>query len=367
MKSKKVQQCIQVAIGRNIRALRRRAGLTIKDLAERVGIQPEPLGNLERGRNAPSARVVHGLAHVLGVSVDTLFAMTPEDFRAHCEESSVQPFPVLPDSRPIPPTILRLADRLCADCLALEDLCAAQKHATIPLRVHLEADEPGMLKLAATVRDFMDIRNGIVFDYFELFETCSFRVVVLPLADDLDSFSYFDPGNENALFFINPGKTPERQLFSLAFELGLLYLRSAPRTPAMPSAAIAHLARKFAAFFLMPAAAVRKTVAQLGVAPDRWNLGLLLRIKHRFGVSAETFLYRLRELECVDEIRYEEIKAAIYLHYQRSQFVEPDASRRLLTPNGRLWDLLMVAAAIPAAEAEAKEIQARLLQAGLPR
>jgi len=42
----------------------------------------------------------------------------------------------------------------------------------------------------------------------------------------------------------------------------------------------------FAATFLMPSGAVTDTVEQLGIRQKQWPYELLLRIKHRFGVSA---------------------------------------------------------------------------------
>ncbi len=333
------------AIGTNIRQLRRKAGLTIRELAELVDIRPEPLGNLERGQNAPSARVVAALAQSLKVSIDAIFATTQEEFRQHCEASATQPFPVLPDCRPIPEKALTQAESLCADCLALEDICGAAKNALIPLRIHLDPTEPGMNKLAGDIRKFMNIDSSIAFDYFELFETCGFRVLLFPFADDHDSFSFFDPANENALFFINSEMNGERQLFQLAFELGLIYLRTSQTAAAIDNRKLNKLARKFAAFFLMPKKSVLATINQLGVADNGWSYELLLRIKHRFGVSAETFLYRLCELKRIDDDTYKKLKNRIMEHCQKTNFAEPDSTRRIITPNARLWDLVQVATA----------------------
>ena len=40
-------------------------------------------------------------------------------------------------------------------------------------------------------------------------------------------------------------------------------------------------------------------------------------------------------------IQLEPLKEKIYDHYDKTTFGEPDLSRRLLTPNGRLWDLVL--------------------------
>jgi Zn-dependent peptidase ImmA (M78 family) len=171
----------------------------------------------------------------------------------------------------------------------------------------------------------------------------------------IDGFSYYDPPNQNAFFFLNTKKNPERQLFRLAYELGSILIMTAAiqrneilgehinaqkasdKKPFTPHRA----ARRFAATFLMPSDAVIDTVRQLGIRQKQWSYDLLLRIKHRFGVSTEAFLYRLDDLDLIDSSLIEPLKAKIHKHYGKTDFGEPDFSRRLLTPNGRLWDLVL--------------------------
>ena len=209
--------------------------------------------------------------------------------------------------------------------------------------------------LSETVRRYTGIEYGVVFDYFELFENQGFQVIVVPMPKTMDSFSYYDPLCQNAFFFLNSRPNPERQLFRLAYELGkLLILTYAVNrgeqifktddgtTFTGKKPLTAHrAARRFAATFLMPANAVREAVGQLGIQKKHWSYALLLRVKHRFGISAEAFLYRLDELSLVDSALIEPLKEKIHKHYGKTGFGEPDFSRRLLTPNGRLWDLVL--------------------------
>jgi len=58
--------------GQRIRALRRRAGLSVEALAERAGIDRTHLGAIERGQQNPSLRVLHGIAMSLEVPVTRL-------------------------------------------------------------------------------------------------------------------------------------------------------------------------------------------------------------------------------------------------------------------------------------------------------
>ncbi len=53
------------------------AGLSRAALAERVGINPQTIGFLERGQYGPSLELGLRLSAVFGVPVETLFSLTP--------------------------------------------------------------------------------------------------------------------------------------------------------------------------------------------------------------------------------------------------------------------------------------------------
>jgi transcriptional regulator with XRE-family HTH domain len=53
-------------IGQQIRAVRREAGLTLKDVGQQVGISNQALSAIERGKKNPSRQTLMGLARVFG-------------------------------------------------------------------------------------------------------------------------------------------------------------------------------------------------------------------------------------------------------------------------------------------------------------
>jgi len=354
-------------IGKNIRYLRRERGQTIAHLASEVGTSDVVLGRIERGINAPSASILYRLAKALNTSFDTLFAEETEVLRQHRFSEEKKPFLATADQdKSLTPKTRSMAWDIIEGFQALEDICGAQKHAKIPLLIPFGPDSQGMENLSQTVRRFMGIEYGIVFDYFELFENQGLRVIVVPLPKELDSFSFYDPSNQNAFFFINTKKNQERQLFRLAYELGLvLFVTTQMQTQdkifpdddetgnAIKKPFTAdRAARRFAATFLMPAKAVQDTVSQLGIHPDQWSYKLLLRIKHRFGISAESFLYRLKELDLINPKLVSFLKEEIEKYYAATNFGEPDSSRRILTPNGRLGDLILTGRQVEESRAE---------------
>lgn len=345
-------------MGRNIRILRRRSGYTLSELANKIGMQEGPLGRLERGLNAPSAKAIYNLSQILGVSTDTLFAETPIELQKQHDLNSSRPCLTQLGRPALTPKMEETANRLIDSYFALEEICDARKHAGIPFQLFFYKEEAGIEDLVESVRKFLNINDGIVFNYFELFESFGFRIISAPFLKDLSSFSYFDAPNQNAFFFVNSTLNQERQLFSLAFELGMIYMWEQYMSSNQEDTDfdVIKAARKFAAFFLMPKETITRTVKQLGISPSEWTYDLLIRIKHRFGVSAESFLYRLNELDLIDKIPFTKIKQEILAFYDKHNFKEPGNSKRTSSHNGRLFDLLQLAQTHEGSVAETKEI-----------
>ena len=373
------------AVGRTIRALRRRAHLSQGGLAARLGMRQGPVSNLENGKHFPSAQVLLKLTAVLGVTADEI--LRPESYvrpagaaSARLSESEeAVPYRVAGEpyfcglapglrqtaARPALAAGGALADRietLVRDTLALEDICRVPRQARIPLQIPFGLSPSSLARLASQVRALLGVRSAVVFDYLELFENHGLRVVFADLLGEAHSLSFHDARHSNVFLFVDDALNPEKQIFSLAYELGRVFLLTrallAGGPPPMDEEANDKAARLFAATFLMPEEVVCDSVRQIGVQPGEWDLPLMLRLKHRFGVSAESFNYRLLELELITPGVQADLRARIQDHYAAHAFAEPGQSRRILSPNGRLGDLLHTA--LRRADPEAREIAARL-------
>ncbi len=351
-------------VGARIRDLRRRAHLSQGELARRLGMRQGPVCNIELGKNLPSTPVLLRLAEVLGVTADAILrpdAEAPLQVKEALAEYAPYEVPPIRDGVSLPDAGIAAINAIARDYLALEDICCVPRQARVPLQVPFEISFAGLSRLAVQFRALFGVNDAVVFDPLELFENHGLRVVFMPL-DTVQRFSFYDAANANVFIFICADINPERQIFGLAYELGrtLLYTRSAfPGTePQLDEAESDKAARHFAACFLMPEQAVRVSVAQTGVLPNEWDMEMLLRLKHRFGVSAEAFNYRLLELGLITATRQDKLRAAIKRHYKLHDFAEPGDSRRILSPNGRLGDLLYIA--LRRDDVEARAIANRL-------
>lgn len=370
-------------VGERIRELRRQRGLTQAQLAAEVGIRSGPMNYLEMGHHLPSLPVLYRLSRVFDVSVDTMLAQAAssgavrEDSAHYYVKTESPPVMgydadfahralVLQDGRakPLGTEVLAILNRLVQAFFALEDLCGAQKRANIPLTLAMPKAEIGLEPLVARVRMLLGVGDAVIFDYLELMENAGLRILFIPLGAETMSLSCYDATSQNAFIFVDKDMNVERQLFRLAYELARIYCHTGGvrelRKIGGGKLDLHHTCSKFAALFLMPEEAVHASVRQVGVKPDAWCYELLLRLKHRFGVSAESFLYRLDELGLIAPECVKELKARIHAHYEKTAFAEPDSSRRTLTPNGRLGDLLLGAAHRYAGTTEVEEIRAEL-------
>jgi len=378
------------AIGRRIRELRRQHNLTQAELAAKVGIRTGPLNTLERGHHLPSVPVLCKLAQVLHTDANHLLEDTVRRYVVRetpapygtdvCRNETPFAAPAYgyaavqariirfePEAVNLSDKTIRQIDSVINAFLALEDIVGVHKQAAIPLTLKLPATQAGFQRFTARVRGLLGISDAVIFDYLELFENAGLRVVSLPLPARVESVACYDRQCENAFFLIAEGITVERQLFRLCYELGRIYLHNGGLSEKARIGGLdtEHAARQFAALFLMPEEAVSTSVRQVGVGPGEWTWELLLRLKHRFGVSAEAFLYRLGELDLISPATLKALKARIKAHYAATGNTEPDASRRVLTPNGRLGDLLLVAGQKTPAADELKQIRADLEKAGV--
>jgi transcriptional regulator with XRE-family HTH domain len=61
-------------IGERLRAERKRAGLTVREVARRVGVSPSLISQIEHDKVTPSVSTLWGLVTVLGLNMGDLFA-----------------------------------------------------------------------------------------------------------------------------------------------------------------------------------------------------------------------------------------------------------------------------------------------------
>lgn len=70
-------------LGRSLRAAREERGGRLVDVAERAGISPQYLSEIERGRKEPSSEMIAAVTGALGVELSDLLIGIAGDMRRH--------------------------------------------------------------------------------------------------------------------------------------------------------------------------------------------------------------------------------------------------------------------------------------------
>lgn len=70
---------IEERLGQKIARLRKAAGYTQAQLAERVGLQPEHISRIETGRRGVSIEAIANIAQALGIEIHELFRLQDRD------------------------------------------------------------------------------------------------------------------------------------------------------------------------------------------------------------------------------------------------------------------------------------------------
>ena len=358
---------IALRVGARIRQLREIQHISQIRLATEIGIRAGPLGWIEKGKHLPSGRVLYRIAKQLNVRIDDLFQEKNVWEGGAPEMSDATPVLLAPldngaglNSEPVKAVHI-ICQTVASAVLNLEELCGATKMAEIPLFVPFTPTEKGAEHLAQCVRQNLGIGSAVVYDYLELFENAGLRVVFMDMPEGCSTFCGYDRSNRNAFFFVNSQlkKQPEHQLFRLVFELGRifwhtqkLYKGAAVEVQGTETEVLdeAQFARRFAAYFLMPVSAVQKTVWQLGMTPHEWTWDMLLRLKKRFGVSAQSFALRLQALNLSWSDKQKRSPRYYLFKDELDTFAtengaaaEPGGNRTPLAMNGRLCDLILQA------------------------
>ena len=116
-----MEDTLQPRLGELLRLARRRLGLTQAQVAQAVGLVPAVYGRLERGTGLPSLGKLKALCDALGLSADTLLALSVPDPRPPpAPEEPVELRRIVEELRRASPRVLHAMDRLVRTFLDAE-------------------------------------------------------------------------------------------------------------------------------------------------------------------------------------------------------------------------------------------------------
>jgi Zn-dependent peptidase ImmA (M78 family) len=267
--------------------MRRR--LTAKALSEQSGLAADTISRIEKGINQPDDHTVAKLSIALGYPIEFFFDRDPEDintgavsFRSFSKMSA------------------RERDAaMAAGSLGLQLANWIEQRFSLPHPNLLDLSRETDPEIAAySLRQYWGIGEKPIGSMLALLEVNGVRI--FSLSENTASVNTFSFWRDNRPFmFLNNFKTTESSIFDTAHELGhlVMHKHGDPKGPRF----IEREADRFASAFLMPENDVKARM------PPLVTIGVVLKAKLRWRVSAMAMAYRLSSLGLLSEWQYKSL------------------------------------------------------------
>ena len=329
-----------------IKKMRQAQGLSQTALAKRAGMLPAQLCKLESGRNDVTGSTLRRLSEALNVKVSELLGERVEVERRVPDENAAA-FDHMESRIPVVQSTwtTESVEKMskCASDFDHEILCVESKlgishGVSLQLIYPYGADETGGALVARDMRNSLGLGIAPVHDLETSLELCGVRISRLTMTNDFQSMSFYDTSRHTFSIVLNTRNTRERDVYRLAYEIGAVTAFAKAGFSTIRDEGETHrYLRRFSAAFLMPEESVRRDVAQCGITPGNWTFDLLVMVKERYGVSAESFALRLEDLGLIMPSVRTKLRAKLRAYYAtHPKAMEPHGKSKQGRPAGRL-------------------------------
>ena len=277
--------------GHRLRLARKRAGLSMRALAERMSpkVGAQAISKYEAGKMLPSSAVLISLARALDVSLDFLMSAQVEaleglEFRKHAATSA--------------------RDRARAEAILIDNL---ERYLAIEEILELHpgtewverrrcdsvASESEVDEIADALRNLWDLGMDPIPSLCQLLEEKGIKVVEADLPERINGLACHVVRGDKYVaeaVVVSSRINVERKRFTLAHELAHRIIRSTGN----PAVDLEAAMNRFAGAFLMPR---KRLTEEAGDRRNRITYYEIVRLKHAYGVPAAALLLRLGQLE----------------------------------------------------------------------
>lgn len=281
--------------GDRLRLARKRAGLSLRDLAERIGhdVSAQAISKYESGKMFPSSSVLVALGKALDVSLDFLMsnevvALAGVEFRKHSGTSA--------------------AERAHAEAVVIEEL---ERHLALDAILELDSEKNALPKERALVGSFDEVEaladglrkrwelgNDPIPSMTDLLEDKGLKIIAVDIPKRFSGLTgdVQRPGGKPnvPIIVVSTQFTIERRRFTLAHELAHRIIGEARGDLKLEKAM-----DRFAAAFLIPRKHLLNEVTGARDALPPYNE--IVRLKHLYGVAAAAILLRLKDVGVLSE------------------------------------------------------------------
>jgi Zn-dependent peptidase ImmA (M78 family)/DNA-binding XRE family transcriptional regulator len=281
--------------GHRLKLARKRAGLSLRDLADRIGndVTAQAISKYEGGKMLPSSSVLVALAKALDVSLDFLMsnqveALSGVEFRKHSGTSA--------------------AERAHAESVVID---ALERQLALDAILELDSEKNDLPReravvgsleeveaLADGLRETWELGNDPIRSMTNLLEDRGIKVIAVDIPKKLSGLTgdVQRPGGKSnvPIIVVSTQFTIERRRFTLAHELAHRIIGGTKGDLKLEKAM-----DRFAAAFLIPRKHLLNEVvgARDGLPP----YSEVVRLKHFYGVAAAAILMRLKDIGVLSE------------------------------------------------------------------
>jgi transcriptional regulator with XRE-family HTH domain len=283
------------ALASRLRQLRRARGLSLDALVERIGaaVTKQAISKYELGKTLPSPTILVKLAQALDTKAAYLWSgpAFPVEFLAYRRGHRL--------GQRDRARIENCVRETLVDRMRVQRLVGKAAGPELPVRGYPVRSLDGAERAADSLRAEWNLGLAPIARITDVVSGHGVHVVELEAPERFDGLSAVardESGRPEAAAVVSRSGIPgERQRFNLVHELGHLVMR------VFPVAEEEKCAHRFAGAFLAPATTVRQEV---GAARSRLELGELLILKARFGMSIQALLRRLLDLGVISDYYY---------------------------------------------------------------
>lgn len=292
-------------IGSRIKMARISAQMSMRDLAEKVGVSHTAISKYERNIDRPRPAILLKLARVL--NVDAAYFLQDTSFELQCTAYRKQKKLSQKQQKSIETKITSILEK------QLEFESALPNHyATVfKLQTYDVASFEDVEQAAEALRDYFEIGYDSIENLTETIEQNGIRVVAMDAPQGFDGFSCWVNGDIPVI--VSQTNIPgDRQRYNLAHELGHLLLNT---TNGFDAEKAAHW---FAGALLLP----RKTaLREFGPKRSSLNMKELYILKHKYGISMQAIAKRAFELEIISDEAYKKL----YIQFSKNGWRKEEA------------------------------------------
>ncbi len=279
-------------LGGRIKRARLAAELSMRELADKIGVSHTAISKYEHGEDTPRPSVLLRLAKELEVPTDYFFAETRVEleapaYRKHGRFSAKKREAIEAEIKD------SLEKYLMVEELFSKERQANFKKVELSPIINIEDTE----EAADQLRKEWELGFDPIVNVTSMLEEHGIRVIMLLVSEGFDGFSCF--ANKTIPVIVSQANIPgDRQRFNLIHELAHLMLDIADDLDVEKGA------HRFAGAFLVPR---RAAFNELGT--KRSNLGVdeLLILKQKYGLSIQAWVRRAFDLGIITDYTYRKI------------------------------------------------------------